>query len=151
MPNILRDLHVSFQDADFDDDLVSLGKSLIDIMRWCHGEAKSAGFELSPTEVPERFHKMQPHFPAMKYRKAARPALAEACKIEDPELRVHNVHVVALAICYIYHLPVDVLRTLAETEEDTPREKVKQVLLDDDMSPNWLKDPSGRDFSALHL
>ncbi len=152
MSEALKTLHDRFQHADYDDDLITISKSLVDLMRWCYDESKQLGIELAPTEAPDKFHKMQPHFPAMKYRKAARPALAEACKIEDCELRARNIHVVCLAISYIYHLPVDQMRTISEsTNEDVSRDRMEKLLLDDDMSPNWVKEPTDKDFTALYL
>jgi hypothetical protein len=31
------------------------------------------------------------------------------------------------------------------------RETAKEALLNDNMSPNWLKEPSGKDFTAIML
>jgi hypothetical protein len=151
MSNRLRDLHCRFQDADYDDDIVGIMLSLVNLEKWCQEEeAAEPLLVLEDPKDPERFHKMQPHFPAMKYRKTARQVLAGVCKEEDKGLLVHNLHATVLAIAYIYHMPVAVMVEMAKSG-DVTREQVLQALLDDGMSTNLPKDPSGKDFSALYL
>lgn len=151
MSNLLRELHCKFQDADYDDDIVSLALSLVNIGRWCWEQAKDLEITLEKPQDPERFYKMVPHFPAMKNRVSARKVLAGICKEEDRTLLVQNVFVGAFAVAYIYHLPAQKMFDMIIAEEETDRLTVQAVLLDDGMSPNLLKEPSGKDFSAIYL
>jgi hypothetical protein len=150
MSNRLRDLHCRFQDTDYDDDIIGIMLALVNLEKWCQEEAVELDLNLEDPKDPDRFHKMQPHFPAMKYRKTARQVLAGVCKEEDKGLLVHNLHATVLAIAYIYHMPVAVMVKMA-MRGDVTREQVLQALLDDGMSTNLPKDPSGKDFSALYL
>jgi hypothetical protein len=150
MSNRLRDLHCRFQDTDYDDDIIGIMLALVNLEKWCQDEAAELDLNLEDPKDPDRFHKMQPHFPAMKYRKTARQVLAGVCKEGDKELLVHNLHATVLAIAYIYHMPVAVMVEMAR-RGDVTREQVLQALLDDGMSTNLPKDPSGKDFSALYL
>lgn len=151
MSNLLRELHCKFQDADYDDDIVSMAVALVNMGRWCWEQAEDLEITLEKPGDPERFYKMVPHFPSMKNRKSARNVLAMICKEEDRTLLVQNVFVTTFAVAYIYHFPTDKLFDMITAEEETERSTMKTVLLEDGMSPNLLKEPSGKDFSAIHL
>jgi hypothetical protein len=47
-------------------------------------------------------------------------------------------------------MPSQVMYDIALSDKEFTREDSKQLLLDDTMSPNWLKEPSGRDFTAIY-
>lgn len=151
MSNLLRELHCKFQDADYDDDIVGLTIGLINMGRWCWEQAEDLEITLEKPAVPDRYYKMVPHFPSMRNRVSARKVLAQICKEEDRSLLVQNVFVVVFAVAYIYHLPTDEIFDMITAEEETDRQTMLDVLYKDGMSPNLPKEPSGRDFTAIHL
>ena len=151
MSNLLRELHCKFQDADYDDDIIGLALGLVNMGRWCWDQAEDLEITLEKSVDPERYYKMVPHFPSMKNRVSARNVLAQICKEEDRTLLVQNVFVGAFAVAYNYHLPTAKMFDMITAEEETDRQTMKEVLLKDGMSPNLPKEPSGKDFSAIHL
>ena len=48
-------------------------------------------------------------------------------------------------------MPTDKMAAIALDKEEFTRDKAQVLLLEDNMSPNWLKEPSGRDFAAIML
>ena len=151
MSNLLRELHCKFQDADYDDDIVGLTLGLINMGRWCWEQAEDLEITLEKPTDPERYYKMVPHFPSMRNRVSARKVLAQICKEEDRSLLVQNVFVGVFAVAYIYHLPTAEMFNMITAEEETDRQTMLDVLYKDGMSPNLPKEPSGRDFTAIHL
>lgn len=146
----LKTDHITFQITDFDDDIVGICHSLVHWMREVNRQAQEHGYEISKPETPERFFKMQPHFPSMKYRKNLRIVIAMALREEDDEVCIRNLFTSLLAATYIYHMPSEKMYNIALSDVEFNREDSKTLLLDDTMSPNWLKEPSDRDFSALY-
>jgi hypothetical protein len=151
MSNILRDLHCGFQDTDYDDDIIGIMLSLVNLDKWCREGAIELSIALEEPKEPEKFHKMQPHFPSMKYRKTIRKILAGVCKEQDKALLIQNLHATVMAISYTYHMPTEVIIEMARRDSDVTRDEVLKALLDDGMSTNLPKEPSGKDFSALYL
>jgi len=149
--NIIKAFN-NFQIADLDDDMVGMCKALVDWMKVLRAEAPQATFP--DTEAPHDFHKLDPHQPRMELRKNLRRMSSHAVKymgdVED-ETKIINIYVVTLAASYIYHMPTDKMVALALDKEEFTREKAQVLLLEDNMSPNWLKEPSGRDFTAIML
>lgn len=146
----LKENHIAFQITDFDDDIVGICHSLVHWMRVVIEQSQEHYYELSKPETPERFFKMQPHFPKMQYRKNLRKIIAMALKEEDDEICIRNLFTSLLAATYIYHLPSEKIYEIALSNVEFNREDSKKLLLDDNMSSNWLKEPSNRDFSALY-
>jgi hypothetical protein len=152
MNNQLRDLYVDFQIADFDDDLIAICVRAVNILKWGFQEALDGDFEPAENELPNRFFKLQPHFPSMKNRKACRNALDYAMKLEEKhDVKVVNIMTTIIAITYVYHLPTAGLYEAAKNNIEFGRKEAEQMLLEDKMSSNWIKEPSNRDFSAIIL
>jgi hypothetical protein len=140
-----------FQIADLDDDMIGIFKSLVD---WMIELRKHVDVTLLPQpKAPSNFYKMNPHHPRMQLRRNYRKMLAHAVKYQketDEQIKLINIYVTLLAGAYLYHMPVEKMVELSAIGK-IDRELAKQVLLEDNMSPNWLKEPSGRDFTAIML
>lgn len=148
----ILDAFDAFQVADLDDDMVGMCKALVDWMKVIRAQVP---VKLLPeAEPPERFYKLNPHQPKMELRKSLRKMMAHACKYQEEEdelIRTLNVYVVVLAATYLYHMPTEQLVKASESDSEFTREMAQAMLLDDSMSPNWLKEPSGKDFTAIML
>ncbi len=142
--------HDLFQIADLDDDMIGINKAVVDFL-----QVLTNIDDFTPPDVqePDNFFKLQPHQPRMENRKNLRKLLAYAVQQLDVEdsVKLNNLYITLIAVTYIYHLPTQaIIQARTETTEFT-REASLKMLLDDDMSPNWIKEPSGKDFSALML
>ena len=150
--NIIKAFN-DFQIADLDDDMVGMCKTLVDWMKVLRVEAPQVTFP--DAEAPGGFYKLDPHQPKMELRKTLRKMLSHAVKYQgddiDNDIKIINIYVVILAATYIYHMPSEKMATLSLSNEEFTRDIAKDVLLNDNMSPNWLKEPSGRDFTAIML
>ena len=149
--NIIKAFN-DFQIADLDDDMVGMCKALVDWMKVLRAEAPQATFPV--TEAPVNFYKLDPHQPRMELRKNMRKMMSHAIKYQsdiDDETKINNIYVVTLAASYIYHMPTDKMVAVALDNEEFTRDKAQVLLLENNMSPNWLKEPSGRDFTAIML
>jgi hypothetical protein len=141
----------NFQIADLDDDMVGMCKAMVDWMVEIRSQVDPSS--LPAPEAPFNFYKMDPHQPKMELRKNYRKLLAHACKYqteEDEETKLLNIYVTILAGTYIYHMPVEKMVELSASGT-IDRDTSKDILLNDNMSPNWLKEPSGKDFTAIML
>lgn len=152
MKDSIIDAFNNYQIADFDDDMVGMCKALVD---WMKVIRKELGQESPPdNEELDNFYKLDPHQPRMELRKNLRSALAYAVKGQEEEdeiVKLKNIFVVVVSATYVYHMPTkNMILASLDTNEFT-REDSKNMLLADGMSPNWLKDPSGRDFTAIML
>jgi hypothetical protein len=148
----ILDAFDAFQVTDLDDDMAGMCKALVDWMKLIRTQVPAES--LPPAEPPTRFYKMNPHQPKMELRKNLRKMMAHACKYqqeEDETVRILNVYVVVLAAGYLYHMPTELLVQASQSDEEFTREMAEKILLDDGMSPNWLKEPSGKDFTAIML
>lgn len=148
--NIIKAFN-SFQIADLDDDMVGMCKSLVDWIRLLRVESQNISFPNA--EAPKNFYKLDPHQPKMELRKSMRKMMAHAVKYQeepDADTRTINIYIVTLAATYIYHMPTDKMIAAVDIKEFT-RDAAKELLLKDNMSPNWLKEPSNRDFTAIML
>ena len=149
--NIIKAFN-DFQIADLDDDMVGMYKALVDWIKVLRVEAPQVTFP--DAEVPEKFYKMDPHQPKMELRKNMRKMMSHAVKYQeegDTETKIINIYIVILAATYIYHMPTDKMIAAAIDNKEFTRDKAQALLLEDNMSPNWLKDPSGKDFTAIML
>ena len=149
--NIIKAFN-DFQIADLDDDMVGMCKALVDWMKVMREEAPQSTFPNA--HAPQNFYKLDPHQPKMELRKNIRKMMAHAVKYQgyvDDETKIINIYVVTLAASYIYHMPTDKMVDAALDNEVFTREKAQALLLKDNMSPNWLKEPSGNDFTAIML
>jgi len=149
--NIIKAFN-DFQIADLDDDMVGMCKALVDWMKILKTEAPQVSF---PDAVaPKNFYKLDPHQPKMELRKTLRKMMASAVKYQgdvEDETKIINIYVVTLAASYIYHMPTDKMVAAAIDNQEFTRDKAQVLLLEDNMSPNWLKEPSGKDFTAIML
>lgn len=142
----------TFQITDLDDDMVGMNKAFVDWIKALRAEIPDE--EFPAVEPPERFYKMDPHQPKMELRKNLRKMLAHSVKYQtedDFATKVKNIYVTVLAATYIYHMPTEKIVEASLKENDFTREESKEMLLADNMSPNWLKEPSGKDFTAIML
>lgn len=139
-----------FQIADLDDDMVGMCKALVD---WLHLLRSELGNEIPSLEPPDRFYKLHPHQPRMELRKNLRNMLAYAVKgqvEEDDSVKLKNIFVAVVVATYIYHMPTQRMLDVS-LQHKISREEAEEILLSDDMSPNWIKEPSGKDFTAIML
>lgn len=142
----------AFQIADLDDDMIGMCKAMVDWLKVCRAEVPSE--EFPDPEAPERFYKMDPHQPRMELRKNLRKMLAHSVKYqteEDFATKIKNVYVTVLAATYIYHMPTEKMAEASKNPNEFTREEAKEMLLENNMSPNWIKEPSGKDFTAIML
>lgn len=142
----------AFQIADLDDDMVGMCKSLVDWMKVLRKEIPNEEFPAA--EAPSNFYKLDPHQPRMELRKNFRKMAAHAVKYQEEEdfaTKIKNIYVVILAATYIYHMPTEEMVKAGMDNNEFTRDDAKNFLLNDNMSPNWLKEPSGRDFTAIML
>ena len=149
--NIIKAFN-DFQIADLDDDMVGMCKALVDWMKVLRAEAPQSTFPI--VEAPQNFYKLDPHQPKMESRRSMRKMMAHAVKYQsnvDNETKIINIYVVTLAASYIYHMPTDKMVDVALDNNVFTRERAQVLLLEDNMSPNWLKEPSGYDFTAIML
>jgi hypothetical protein len=141
----------ALQIAEFDDDMVGIGMNLINFMAEVRKLVDTD--KIPEHEVPTNFHKLHPHLPRVDLRTSYRKMCAYAVKHQDEddeETKLINIYVAALTGLYIYHMPAEKMVELAAAGT-VDREVVKQTLLDGDMSPSWIKEPSNIDFSAFML
>ena len=149
--NIIKAFN-DFQIADLDDDMVGMCKALVDWMKVLRAEAPLSTFPA--VEVPQNFYKLDPHQPKMESRRSMRKMMAHAVRYQgdvDNETKIINIYVVTLAASYIYHMPTDKMVAIAIDNQEFTRERAQVLLLEDNISPNWLKDPSGNDFTPIML
>lgn len=152
MNDIILNKYNDFQIADFDDDMVGLCKAIVNFIKALKLELP--GEEFPVDDPPSNFFKLDPHLPRMDLRINIRKALAATIKAQDDEdysIKIKNLYVLLLTITYFYHMPTEkILQASLDIKEFT-REESQNLLLSDSMSPNWIKEPSGRDFSSLMI
>ena len=143
----------TFQITDLDDDMIGMCQSLVDFMKEIRRQIPNE--EFPEAEPPYNFYKLQPHQPKMELRKNYRKMLAYSVKHQQESnetIKLLNLYVALLAGTYLYHMPtVKMVEESKELNNDFTREASEKMLLDDDMSPNWIKEPSGKDFTAIML
>ena len=141
----------TFQIADLDDDMVGMCVALVNWMKVLRQESPDTVFP--ETEAPSNFYKLDPHQPKMESRKSCRKMLAHSTKFqkEDNETKLINIYVTLLATTYIYHMPTNAMVKASEETKEFTRDDARTMLLNDNMSTNWLKEPSDKDFSAIML
>jgi hypothetical protein len=150
---LILDSYNKFQHADYDEDLVGMCCVIIEWLNQISIEMKRCGIEIDEFE-PLGISKMQPHFPSTEHRKNLRFALSSFMRSteEDEKTYLQNALNTVLIASYIYHFPTEKIYKIAVDDNKTlTRDEVKQILLSDDMSPNWIKEPSDVDYSALFL
>lgn len=143
----------TFQITDLDDDMIGMCQSFVDFMKEIRRQIPDE--EFPEAEAPHNFYKLQPHQPKMELRKNYRKMLAYSVKHQqetDETIKLLNVFVSLLAGTYLYHMPSEkIAEASKQLDYVFTRSDSEKMLLDDDMSPNWIKEPSGKDFTAIML
>jgi len=142
----------TFQITDLDDDMIGMCQSLVDFMKEIRRQIPNE--EFPEAEAPNNFYKLDPHQPKMELRKNCRKMLAHSTKFqkeEEFEIKLVNIYVTLLATTYVYHMPTVAMVNVSKEQAEFTRDMAKTMLLNDNMSPNWLKEPSGKDFTAIML
>lgn len=142
----------NFQIADLDDDMIGMYKALVDWLRVIRSELPNG--EFPDEKAPDNYYKLDPHQPRMELRINTRKFLAYATKFQeetDEEIKLINLYTAVLATAYIYHMPAKKLEEDGKSTGEYTRAEAEKRLLTDNMSPNWIKEPSLRDFTAIML
>jgi len=141
-----------YQIAELDHDMIGICKSFVNWLKILQQEINGS---VPVNEPPDNFYKLDPHLPRMELRTNIREFLAAATKRqkEDVELntRLQNLYVAVLAATYAYHMPTDKIIEASSQDTEISRKECEEMLLANNMSPNWIKEPSGKDFSAIML
>ena len=151
MKDNIIEAYKNFQIADFDHDMIGMCKAFVNFLKILKNEIND---ELPPLEPLEKFYKLDPHQPRMTLRENYRRALGYAMKSQDEsDIKVNllNLYTVVIAGTYIYHMPTEEIIKASLDDKEFTREDSKNMLLEDNMSPNWIKEPSNTDFSSLIL
>lgn len=141
-----------FQIADFDNDLVGMCKAMVDWIQVIRKELD--GDSLPETEPLENFYKLDPHHPRYELRKNLRKFLLYAVKQQeetDLNIKLKNIYVAIVSATYVYHMPSDLIIKAGMEDKEFTREDSRTMLLNDNMSPNWLKEPSDTDYTEILL
>lgn len=141
-----------YQISELDHDMIGICKSFVYWLKILRMEITG---DLPNNETPNNFFKLDPHLPKMELRTNVREFLAAATKKQkeevDLEIRLQNLYVAVLAATYAYHMPTDKIIEASNEDKDVSRKECEEMLLANNMSPNWIKEPSGKDFSAIML
>lgn len=142
----------AFQIADLDDDMVGICKAYVDLIQTLRNEL--SGEELPEPGVLENFYKLDPHLPRMELRRSYRDSLGYAVKRQEDEdinIVLKNIFIAVIAGTYAYHMPTEKIIEAGLQDKEFSRDEIKDILLADNMSPNWIKEPSGKDFTAIMI
>lgn len=143
----------TFQITDLDDDMIGMCKSFVDWMKEIRRQIPNE--EYPSSEMPNNYYKLQPHQPKMELRKNYRKLLSACVRRQDESneaTKLLNIYVTIMVGMYLYHMPVEKMIELGKNvDEEFTRENSENLLLEDTMSPNWIKEPSGKDFTAIML
>ena len=90
----------------------------------------------------------------MEYRKNYRKLLKYAMRFQEKSIPynivLQNIYITIIAGIQLYHMPLyEMLEMSKDTTKEYSREEILELLLKDGMSPNWIKEPSGKDFTNL--
>jgi len=134
-----------FKVADLDNDMVGICQSLTNYMI----ELRLFGpnCEMQPAIPPDSYFKHDPHLPRLELRD-------NLCKIfksvyEDTsvgEEKIINVYTLVLSAALVFNMPIGKMDEIAKTGKFISRDESKVMLLEDGMSPNWLIEPTGRNY-----
>jgi hypothetical protein len=153
MNQAIIDQFINFQQAHFDHDMIGMCKSTVEWLSVISLEIPED--ELPITEVPKNFYKLDPHFPDIKLRDKTVEMLAYFTrhnKETDSLVKLKSLYVAVVAMTYVFHMPTEKILEASKTfKGEFSREQAKEMLLADNMSSNWIKEPSGTDFTAVML
>lgn len=150
----LKEIHYKFQHADFDNDLISMFSIMVEWLRELNKQGKDLSIDFPKVEEPERWVKLDPHFPDPNIRDNIRFALSDVFKVDEtiPEsLVLLNLHSSIFAAAFMYQLSPFKLEEFMYSDEEIVRDDVKNILLEYGMSENWIKNPSDQDYSNLYI
>lgn len=149
----ILDRYNNLQIAELDDDMIGMCKAFVDFL--IELRDRIGEDNIPQAEAPDNFYKLSPHQPKMELRKNYRKFLSFAVRRQEEDLdlstKLINIYVAVLAGVYLFHMPVDKMIERSKTMKEMTREEAKKMLLDDKMSENWIKEPSGKDFTAIML
>jgi len=153
MNQVIIDQFINFQQAHCDNDLIGMCKSTVEWLSIILSEIPED--ELPITEPPKIFYKLDPHFPYMSLRDKTVEMLAYFTR-HNPEVdslvKIKSLYVAVVAMTYVFHMPTEKILEVSKTfKGEFSRDQAKEMLLADNMSPNWIKEPSGTDFTAVML
>lgn len=141
-----------FQIAELDHDMIGICKSFVDWLKLLRQQIVGS---IPTNEPPNNFYKLDPHLPRMELRDNVRRFLAVATKGQNKDIEIdiqlQNLYVAVLAATYAYHMPTDKIIEASDQDKEVSRKECEEMLLANNMSPNWIKEPSGKDFSAIML
>jgi hypothetical protein len=153
MNQAIIDQFINFQQAHCDNDLIGMCKSTIEWLSIISSEIPED--ELPITEAPKNFYKLDPHFPYIKLRSNTVEMLAHFTRYNSENnlsIKLKSLYVAVVAMTYVFHMPTEKILEASKTfQREFSREQAKEILLADNMSPNWIKEPSGTDFSSIML
>lgn len=141
----------AFQYADYDDDLIGICKSIVDFLKEIRRQIPNEDFP--DDEKPTNFYKLEPHHPRTDLRQNFRDLIRYTVHKQedlDDTIKLLNIYIGLLAGIYVYHMPADkMIQEGKKIDKEFTRKEAMLMLLEDNMSPNWIKEPSGRDFSIF--
>lgn len=140
----------NFLIADLDHDMVGMCKSIVDFLKLLR--LLIPDNEIPECVPPENYYKLDPHQPRMDLRENSRHFLYNQVKYFDQinideATKLKNLFVLVTSLMLVYHMPFEKMLEVSKISEEFTRKDAQELLLNDNMSPNWLKDPSGQDFS----
>ena len=141
-----------FQVSDFDNDLVGLFIDGVVWLREIVKECKEKNIELEEIVEPPIYHKLPPSYPLMDVRVNCRDIFRLNFQYDlEHDVFLANSYVGMFATFYMYNFPVEKAKELILNEEELSRESVLKILVDDGMSMNIHKEPSGETFPKLMI
>lgn len=145
--NLLKNLSNAFLVAELDNDIIGICKSIVDFMQEIRKLVDPENLETP--EDPKDFFKIDPHLPRNELRERFRNTLKFLVLTEDmdEQTRLLNLYVFLLAASYFYNFPIKEMINRSEDYSFFFRNESLEMLLNDKMSPNWITEPSGKDFS----
>ena len=156
LSNSLSNNYNNIQITDFDDDIIGLAKSFIETLQTLNYllSNKHVTEIINNITFPFNYIKIHPHFPKMEYRKNYRKLLKYAMRFQEKSIPynivLQNIYITIIAGIQLYHMPLyEMLEMSKNTTKEYSREEILELLLKDGMSPNWIKEPSGKDFTNL--
>ena len=140
MKSNIINIHNKLYESQKYDNIVNICKHLVELLR-------EVSIQLSDDELPEisapnGYYKHPPHITRDSPRLSFREILNKAVNKEtdDLKLKLSNIYVVVITGMYVYHMPVNELINLAESSKEITEDIIKEILLNDGMSPNWIFD-----------
>lgn len=128
-----------YEKADHQNDLVGMCQALVNIISIAieYNSDLNAVFN----DYPRNYYKLDPHLPDIDKRDAALKSFKSfVFSIDDlTDVTIQNLYNICVVVGLIYHMPINSMISEASNAQKTTREKIQQILLDDNMSPNWIK------------